>query len=59
MPIRYKSSATFLETPVLRSQWGQIRRTTNSAGRRGVIALGDVATGVVALGGVARGLVAV
>ena len=60
MPIRYKSSAAFLEFPVIAIAVGPDPADNEVRGHaRGVIALGDIATGVVAVGGMARGLVAI
>ena len=59
VPIRYKSTATFLEMPVICIAVGPDASKNETRGHaRGVIALGDIATGVIALGGVARGLIA-
>ena len=59
VPIRYKSSATFLEVPVLSIAIGPDFSNNEVRGHaRGVIAIGDIATGFVALGGVARGALA-
>jgi hypothetical protein len=59
VPIRYKSSATFLEMPLLAIAVGPDAANGEIRGHaRGVIAIGDIATGVVALGGVARGIIA-
>jgi hypothetical protein len=57
--VRWKSSATFLEYPVISIAVGPDPANNESRGHaREVIALGNVATGVIALGGVARGVVA-
>jgi hypothetical protein len=59
MPVRYKSTATFLEMPVVSIAVGPDPANHETRGHaRGVIALGDIATGVFAMGGVARGVVA-
>jgi hypothetical protein len=57
--VRWNSSATFLEYPVISIAVGPDLANNESRGHaRGIIALGDIATGVIALGGVARGVVA-
>jgi hypothetical protein len=56
VPIRYKSSATFLEMPVICIASGPDLDNNEARGHaRGVIAIGDIATGLIAIGGVARG----
>jgi hypothetical protein len=60
MPVRYTSSATFLEVPLISLAVGPDLGNNQPRGHaRGVIAIGDIATGVIAVGGFARGLVAV
>jgi hypothetical protein len=60
MAIRYQSSATFLEVPVISVAIGPDLGSNEPRGHaRGVIAIGDIATGVVAVGGIARGLIAI
>ena len=60
MPIRWKSSATFLEYPVICIAAGPDPANNETRGHaHGIIALGDMATGVIAIGGLARGLVAI
>lgn len=59
MPIRYKSTATFLEMPMIAIAVGPDAANHEVRGHaRGVIAIGDIASGVVALGGIARGIIA-
>jgi hypothetical protein len=59
MPIRWRSSATFLEYPLVSVSIGPDLSNNESRGHaRGIIALGDVASGFIALGGIARGVVA-
>jgi hypothetical protein len=59
-PIRYRSSATFLEIPLVSIAVGPDLGNNEPRGHaHGIIAIGDIATGVVALGGIARGLVAI
>ena len=59
MPIRWQSSATFLEYPFVSIAIGPDFGKNEVRGHaRGFIAIGDLATGVIALGGVARGAVA-
>ena len=59
MPVRYKSSATFLEIPVISIAVGPDFSNNEVRGHaRGVIAIGDMATGFVAIGGLARGAIA-
>ena len=59
MPVRYKSSATFLEIPVIAIAVGPDSSNNEVRGHaRGVIAIGDMATGFVAIGGLARGAIA-
>jgi hypothetical protein len=60
MTLRYKSTVTFLEYPVIAISVGPDPTNNETRGHaRGVIAVGDIATGVLAFGGVARGLIAV
>jgi hypothetical protein len=59
MPVRWKSSATILEYPLVAIAVGPDFANNEVRGHaRGFIAIGDIATGVIALGGIARGLVA-
>ena len=59
MPPRWKSSATFLEYPLVSIALGPDSANNEIRGHaRGIIAIGDVATGVLALGGIARGAIA-
>ena len=59
MPIRWNSSATFLEYPFISIAIGPDPAKNEVRGHaRGIIAIGDMATGVIALGGLARGVVA-
>lgn len=59
IPIRWKSSATFLEYPWISIAMGPDPANNEARGHaRGIIAIGDIATGVVALGGIARGAIA-
>src|SRR5215468_8897592 len=60
MPIRYTSSATFLEYPVIAIAIGPDPANHEARGHaRGVIAIGDMASGIIALGAFSRGLVAI
>jgi len=59
MPIRWKSSATFLEYPLVSIAVGPDPGNGELRGHaRGIIAIGDIATGVIAMGGLARGAIA-
>ena len=59
MPIRWTSSATFLEYPLVSVAIGPDPSKKELRGHaRAIIAIGDIATGVIALGGVACGAVA-
>src|SRR5574337_291741 len=59
MPLRWKSSATFLDYPWIAVAIGPDPASNELRGHaRGIIAIGDMATGIIALGGIARGLVA-
>ena len=58
-PIRWTSSATFLEYPLVSIAIGPDLTSNQIRGHaRGIIAIGDVATGAIALGGIARGVIA-
>ena len=57
--MRYRSSATFLETPWLAIAIGPDADNHEMRGHaRGIVAIGDMATGVFAFGGLSRGVVA-
>ena len=59
MPIRWTSSATLLEYPLVSIALGPDPSKSELRGHaRAIIAIGDIATGVIAPGGVARAAVA-
>jgi len=60
MPVRWRSSATLLDHPLVSIAFGPDPANGEIRGHaRGIIAVGDIATGVIALGGLARGAIAI